>query len=88
MDEDVVYIYIHTHNGILVIRKKEILPFATIQMDLESIMLCEIGERQLLYVIIYIWNLMSSPENPRFLYKASICSSVSSTTSDMWVALL
>jgi len=57
MDEDVVYIYIHTHNGILVIRKKEILPFATIQMDLESIMLCEIGERQLLYVIIYIWNL-------------------------------
>ena len=57
MDEDVVYIYIHTHNGILVIRKKEILPFATIQMDLESIMLCDIGERQLLYVIIYICNL-------------------------------
>ena len=48
---------IYIHNGILVIRKKEILPFATIQMDLEGIMLSEIGERQLLHVITYIWNL-------------------------------
>ena len=42
--EDVVYIY----NGVLLgNQKNEILPFATIWMELEGIMLSEIRERQI-----------------------------------------
>ena len=48
----------HTHNGILVSYKKkhEILPFATLWMDLEGIMFSEISQRQILYDITYMWN--------------------------------
>ena len=53
--EDVVYKY----NGILTIKTNESLPFATTWMDLEGIMLIEMSdrERQILYVITYMWNL-------------------------------
>ena len=54
--EDVVYV----QDGILCIRKKnEILPFETIWMDLDGIMLNEMSdsERQILYDIIYMWNV-------------------------------
>ena len=37
--------------------KNEILPFETIEVDLESVMLCEKRERQILYVFTYTWNL-------------------------------
>ena len=40
--EDVVYIY----NGALVIKKNEILPFATMWMELEGIMLSKISQRK------------------------------------------
>ena len=44
--EDVVYIY----NGVLLGNQKNgILPFATIWMELEGIMLSEIRERQISY---------------------------------------
>ena len=33
------------------------MPFATAWMDLEDIMLKSDGERQILYVITYLWNL-------------------------------
>ena len=33
------------------------LPFETTVMDLEGIMLSEIRERQILYDVIYMWNL-------------------------------
>ena len=43
------------------IKKNEILPFATTQMDLESIMPSEVsqteGEDKYSYVITYMWNL-------------------------------
>ena len=35
-------------------KKNEILPFATMLMNLESIMLSEINQRQILYVITYL----------------------------------
>ena len=35
---------IHLHNGILCSRKKELLPFTTAWMELESIMLSEISQ--------------------------------------------
>ena len=42
--EDVVYIYyIHTMEYYLAIKKNEILPFATMWMELEGIMLNEIS---------------------------------------------
>ena len=41
-----IFIFIHTHKEIIIsaMRKKEILPFVTIQMDLEGIMLSEISQ--------------------------------------------
>lgn len=42
MDGDVV----HTHDGTLLSRQKEILPFVTTWMDLEDIMLNEISQRE------------------------------------------
>ena len=41
-----------------VIKKKEILTFATTWMDLEGIMLGEMSdrERQILYDLTYMWN--------------------------------
>ena len=40
--EDVVYI----HNGILALKKNEIMPFAATWMDLEMIILSEISQRK------------------------------------------
>ena len=42
----------------LVVKRKEILPFATVWLDLENIVLSEIRQgRQMLCVITYMWNL-------------------------------
>ena len=42
----------------LAIKKNEILPFATVWMDLDIIMLSEISQRKtVLYVITCVWNL-------------------------------
>ena len=62
-NKNAVHIYVHTHTHThkmeyyLAIKKNEILPFATKWMDLESIMLSEISQRQILYDITYMWNL-------------------------------
>ena len=50
------------HNGILAMKKNEILPFATIWMDLEGIMLSEIShtERQIMCDFAYMWNLKNN----------------------------
>ena len=45
--EDVVYIY--TMEYYLAIKKNEILPFATMWMELEGIMLSKISQRQISY---------------------------------------
>ena len=42
-----------------VIKKNEILPFAAMWMDIENIMLSEIGERQII-CITYMWNLKNN----------------------------
>ena len=42
-----IYVYIHTHSGILLSHKKnEILPFATTWMDLEIIILSEVSQTE------------------------------------------
>ena len=45
---------IHTNNGILAVKKNEILPFVTTWMDLESIMPSEISQekKQILYDLL------------------------------------
>ena len=47
---------VHIYSGILVMEKNEIILFATTWMDLETIMLSEDRERQILY-ITYMWDL-------------------------------
>ena len=56
--EDVVHTctHTHTHNGILAIKKNEIMPLAATQMDLEIIKLTEVRQRQM-HDITYMWNL-------------------------------
>ena len=53
MNKDVIYIH-----GILLSHKKnEIMPFAATWMDPEIVILSEVRERQISYVIAYMWNL-------------------------------
>ena len=54
--QDVVYVC----NTLLLSHKRSgILPFATIWMDLEGIMVAEMSdrERQILYIFTYLWNI-------------------------------
>ena len=51
--EDIVSIY----NGILLSHKNEIMPIVATQMDLEIIILSEVGQRQIIYNITFMWNL-------------------------------
>ena len=71
--EDVAHIYngkedvAHIYNGILLSHKmNEIMPFAATWMDLEIIILSEVGqgERQIPYDIIYMWNLKYDTNEP------------------------
>ena len=63
MDKEDV-IHTHTHTGILLIHKKnKILPFVVTWMDLDIIVLSEVSQiekRQILYDIIYTWNLKNN----------------------------
>ena len=50
---------VHVYNGILLSHKmNEIVPFIATQMDQEIILLSKITQRQVLYDITYIWNLI------------------------------
>ena len=42
------------------IKKKEIMPFAATWIDRETAILSEVRERQILYNIIYMWNLKNT----------------------------
>lgn len=55
-----IYIYIHTHNGIFII-KKEIVLFAATLMELQIINYTNQSksdrEKPILYYVIYMWHL-------------------------------
>ena len=53
------------HNGRLVIKNNEILPFSTIWIDLEGFMLSEISqtEKQIPYDFTYTWTLITKQMN-------------------------
>ena len=58
--------YIYTMEYYSAVAKKEMLPFVTAWMALESIMLSEISqsrERQIPYDLTYMWNLMNKITN-------------------------
>ena len=55
MDKDVVHIY--TMEYYSAIKNNEIMPFAATWMDLESVILSEVRQRQI-YDIAYMWNLI------------------------------
>ena len=53
----------HIYNGILLSHKKnEILPFEMMQMELECIMLSEVGqsEKDKCHIILLVWNLRNN----------------------------
>ena len=62
MNKENLYTHSHTHTleYYSAIKNNEILPFAAMWMDLENIMLSEM-QRQILYVISYMWNLKNKP---------------------------
>ena len=72
MNKDVVYVY--RQWKITIIKMNEILPLATIWMDLENIMVRKVKERQIKNVITYMWNLK---------YKMNIYKKIE-TNSDIW----
>ena len=45
-DKDVACVYIYIYNEILVIKKTEVLPFATMLMDLKNIRLIKVSQRK------------------------------------------
>ena len=63
MDKDVVYIYMH--NGILVIKKNEILPFAITWKDFEDIMLNEMSDKDK-YFISFICENQKPQQNSEY----------------------
>ena len=64
---------VSTYDGILVIKKDEILTFVTTWMNLEHIMLSEIS--QILYDFTYMWNInnkadeQTSKQKQRYRYR-------------------
>ena len=66
--EDVVYIYIHTVEYYPAIKKDEVRPFAATWMDLESVILSEVGQRRRNIMTSFVWNLKRNDTN-EFTYK-------------------
>ena len=66
MDKDVVLIY----NGILAIKKNEIMPFATTWMGLEIIILSEVSqtEKGQYHMILLIYGILKNNTN-ELIYK-------------------
>ena len=74
--EDMVHTHTHTHTHTLeyysAIKKNNILSFAAAWMDLESIMLSEIRQWQILYDLIYMWNLKKQQQQKTKLTEKEI----------------
>ena len=71
---DIYISHIYIHNGILFSHKKDkVMPFAATWIELEILILSEVKserERQVPYVITYMWNLKYGTKDP--IYKTEI----------------
>ena len=63
--------YVYTMEYYSAIKKNEIMPFAATWMDLETVILSEVRERQISYDITYMWNLKKDGTN-ELIYKTEI----------------
>ena len=73
--EDVlyIYIYIHTHNGILLSHKKsEILSFATTWMDVEITILSEISQRKTNIIWYHLYVESKKNDTNELIYKTEL----------------
>ena len=61
------------------VKKNEIIPFTATWMDLEIIIQSEVGERQKLYDITYMWDLKHDTNEP--IYKTDSQTQI----SDLWL---
>lgn len=59
-----MYTHPHTEEYYSAVKKKEIGPFITTQMDLQGIILSEIREMQIPYDLIYMLKLKNKNKNP------------------------
>ena len=74
----------HTMEYYSAIEKNEILPFAATWMDLEIIILSHSDrERQILYVIVYMWNPILKNYTNELIYKTETDSQISKT--NLWL---
>ena len=60
--------YIYTMEYYSAIKKNEVMPFAVIQMDLERVILSEVGQRRRNIMTSFVWNLKRNDTN-EFIYK-------------------
>ena len=55
--------YIYTMEYYSAIKKNEVMPFAVIQMDLERVILSEVGQRRRNIMTSFVWNLKRNDTN-------------------------
>ena len=60
--------YIYTTEYYAAIKKNEVMPFSVIQMDLERVILSEVGQRRRNIMTSFVWNLKRNDTN-EFIYK-------------------
>ena len=63
--------YIYTMEYYSAIKRNEIMPFAATWMDLETVIMSEVSQRQIPYDITYMWNLKKNGTNEP-IYKTEI----------------
>jgi len=71
---------VHIYNGILLSCKKDkIMPFAATWVELETLILSEVRERQIPYDIAYMWNLkygandLSTKQKRSWTWRTDLC---------------
>ena len=67
MDKEAV---VYTMEYYSAIKKNEIMPFTATWMDLSTVILSEVRQRQISYDITYMWNFKNGTNEP--IYKTEI----------------
>ena len=82
-EEDVMCVYTHTHNGILLSYKKnEIMPFAATWMDFEIIVLSEVGQTKT-NITYHLYVESKKHDTNKLIYRTETDSLISKT--NLWL---